>query len=211
MGQQEYENMERKINKKRNVKKIINSRRIDDKDKKIKENKLNKKKYKTRNKSKIKNTGQTNNFIQKLRNLTSRQRNQTVVKIENVNKPVISRKTEKSKAAKLIQEKFRKKLEHDLKKASNVSTRKKNKKRCKNKFDAMKKFIDEQEKVNNKDNTRLIHKNSEYYTKMANKYKHGIPVKKYMACMGDSPFTPTSNDISYFSEIESRSGSRSTY
>ena len=187
MGQQEYESMERKNNKKRNVKKIIKSRRIDDKEKK------------------------TKNFIQKLRNLTSRQRNQNVLKIENINKPDISRKTEKSKAAKFIQEKFRKKLEHDLKKASNISTRKKNKKRCKNKFDAMKKFIDKQEKVNNKDNTRLIHKNSEYYTKMANKYKHGIPVKKYMACMGDSPFTPTSNDISYFSEIESRSGSRSTY
>jgi hypothetical protein len=116
--------------------------------------------------------------------------------------------TRKSNAAKLIQEKFRQKLEHNLKKASNVSeSRRKNKLRCKEKFYAMKKFIDEKEK--NVHNIKLIHKNTPHYVEKAKKYKDTIPVKKYMACMGDSPFTPTFDDKSYFSELKSRSGSRS--
>lgn len=115
--------------------------------------------------------------------------------------------TRKANAAKLIQEKFRK-LKHDLKKASKVSrSRRKNKLRCKDKFDAMKNFLDTQENSTNA--VYKNHRNTPHYVEKAKKYKNTIPVRKYMACMGDSPFTPTLDDISYFRDPDSISSSRS--
>lgn len=105
--------------------------------------------------------------------------------------------TIKSNAARLIQQKFKEKLEHDLKKASNVSAnRRKNKIMCREKFYKMRKFLDTQENSTNA--LHKYHKNTPHYVEKAKKYKDQIPIKKYMACMGDSPFTPTSNDESYF-------------
>jgi hypothetical protein len=75
-----------------------------------------------------------NTLMQTLRNLTRKYYNPTNFKIENTNEPIISRRTEKSNAAKLIQQRFRKNINNSLRFRKNINnssmSAKSRKKKC---------------------------------------------------------------------------------
>lgn len=76
-----------------------------------------------------------NNIMTRLKHMIStKHKPKKIVKIENTNQPIISRRTEKSRAAKLIQQRFRKNINNSLRFRKNINnssmSAKSRKKKC---------------------------------------------------------------------------------
>lgn len=132
--------------------------------------------------------------MQKLRNLTRKYYNPTNFKIENMNQPIISRRTEKSNAAKLIQQRFRENINN-----SSMSA-KSRKKKC---LKQLKNCRENSEGViidNTSDTNDSIEEETpySYYEKKA-RIRYPLCGKQYNKCMNEeSDYIPDSNRPSYY-------------
>jgi hypothetical protein len=132
-----------------------------------------------------------NTLMQTLINLTRKHYNPTNFKIENTNQPIISRRTQKSRAAKLIQQRFRKNINNSLMSA------KSRKKKCLKQL----RDCDASNKIE-----RGKSPISYYERKAKNNPKCG---RIYNKCMGEkSGYEPDSNRPSYYGNSDYLSNSQ---
>lgn len=133
-----------------------------------------------------------NNIMTRLKHMIStKHKPKKIVKIENTNQPIISRRTEKSRAAKLIQQRFRKNINN-----SSMSAKSRKKKCLKQLRDC-----DASNKIE-----RGKSPISYYERKAKNNPKCG---RLYNKCMGEkSGYEPDSNRPSYYGNSDYLSNSQ---
>ena len=133
-----------------------------------------------------------NNIMTRLKHMIStKHKPKKIVKIENTNQPIISRRTQKSRAAKLIQQRFRKNINNSLMSA------KSRKKKCLKQL----RDCDASNKIE-----RGKSPISYYERKAKNNPKCG---RLYNKCMGEkSGYEPDSNRPSYYGNSDYLSNSQ---
>ena len=133
-----------------------------------------------------------NNIMTRLKHMIStKHKPKKIVKIENTNQPIISRRTEKSRAAKLIQQRFRKNINNSL------MSGKSRKKKC---LKQLKNCRENSEGVIISDTSDSIEGNtpSSYYEKKA-RNRYPLCGKQYNKCMNEqSDYIPDSDRPSYY-------------